>query len=288
MGTKFTIELTEVSEASPERLVIAPYDQEDVEAHDHHFFELVYITGGSTWHTRNGQSSMVREGDYFIIDYGSIHSYQRSSGLTLLNCLFLPEIIDETMTGCLTLDTLMQGCLIRYYSPTLVHSSANRIFHDDDGRVLGLMRGMLEEYHRKEAGYAEIFRCRLIEILLIMLRSLLPREMKRPKNETIRLVIDYVDRSYHEAVTLGTFCGEYHFNLQYISRLFKQETGMTFRDYLQKVRIEKSCELLGASTMSITEIAQQVGYGDAKFFTRIFKRKMKTSPREYRRIITNY
>ena len=54
-------------------------------------------------------------------------------------------------------------------------------------------------------------------------------------------------------------------------------------EYLQKIRIEKCCELLAGSEMSIQEIAHSVGYEDAKFFQQVFKRMVKMSPREYRR-----
>ena len=59
---------------------------------------------------------------------------------------------------------------------------------------------------------------------------------------------------------------------------------MTFTDYLQKLRIEKSCELLAGSDMRIAEIAQAVGYEDIKFFNRLFKRTLGMPPREYRRV----
>ena len=69
-------------------------------------------------HTLNGKTSRIQEGDYFIVDYGSMHSYQDSQDFMLINCLFLPEIVDDTLRGCQSFEKLMQGCLIRYDSPT--------------------------------------------------------------------------------------------------------------------------------------------------------------------------
>ena len=81
------------------------------------------------------------------------------------------------------------------------------------------------------------------------------------------------------------FCQEHHFSLQYISRKFKQETGITFREYLQKIRIEKSCVLLAGSDLRISEIASAVGYDDIKFFNSMFKKLVMMSPREYRKLM---
>lgn len=57
---------------------------------------------------------------------------------------------------------------------------------------------------------------------------------------------------------------------------------MTFRDYLQKVRIKKACELLEKTDKTIAEIANIVGYSDPAFFYQIFKKEMTVTPREYR------
>lgn len=283
MEKQYILDLEQVG-SNVEKLIMMPYRQEDMESHSHHFFELVYVTGGTVVHTLNDVSGSLNAGDYFIIDYGSVHRYTRSRDFTLINCLFLPDIIDDALSGCRSFDDLIKGCLIRYYTPALHQTTANRIFHDGDGRILALLLGMQEEYQEKRAGYPEILRCRLIEILILTLRSVVRPVKPVSKNSAVLDVISYVDANYREALTLGRFCEEHHFSLQYISRRFKQDTGLTFRDYLQKVRIEKSCALLAGSDMRISEIAQAVGYGDIKFFNLLFKKLLSLSPREYRKL----
>lgn len=188
------------------------------------------------------------------------------------------------MTGCRSLDELLHGCLIRYYTSIPGETPVNRIFHDEDGRIKQLILGMLEEYEEKKEGYAEVFRCRLIELLILTLRKGIHEKPKHPKHRAVLEVIQYVDRNYQNYINLGMFCRQYHYTLSYISRIFRQETGLSFREYLQKVRIEKSCELLAGSDMRIGEIAQTVGYEDKKFFNRIFKKIVKMTPREYRNL----
>lgn len=284
MDKAATIHIREVSKEEQERLVMMPYRQTDMESHTHDFFELVYVVKGTAVHTLNSAEGMLTEGDYFIVDYGSVHSYSRSSDFTLINCIFLPEVIDETLTGCRSLDELLHGCLIRYYTSIPGETSVDRIFHDENGRIKQLIMGMLEEYEEKEEGYAEVFRCRLIELLILTLRKGIHEKQKHPKHRAVLDVIQYVDRNYQDYVNLGAFCRQYHYSLSYISRIFRQETGLSFREYLQKVRIEKSCRLLAGSDMRIGEIAQAVGYEDKKFFNSVFKRIVKMTPREYRNL----
>lgn len=69
-----------------------------------------------------------------------------------------------------------------------------------------------------------------------------------------------------------------------LKRRFKQATGTTLIDYLQNLRIEEAKRLLEQGEMPVDEISFAVGYEDASFFRRIFKRRTSLTPREYRRM----
>lgn len=278
------MEIQQIAADDSEKLVMMNFEQDDVESHDHHFFELAYVTGGSAEHTLNGKRGSLEAGDYFIMDYGSVHRYENCREFTLINCLFLPEVIDETLCGCRSLEALLQGCLIRYYRMALGAVWADRIFHDEDGRIGQLLLGMVEEYREKGLGSEEIFRCRLTEILILTLRKLAQPQKSRPESEVVIKLLKYVDASYKEKLTLKDFCGRQHYSLSYVSRRFKQETGMTFREYLQKVRVEKCCELLAGSDMTVSRAAEAVGYEDMQFFHEVFRKYLHMTPKEYRRL----
>lgn len=284
MKKEYTLEQSEIGLKDSDKLVVMPYAQDDMGIHDHHFFELVYITGGSAVHTLNDVKGKVRRGDYFIVDYGSVHSYTDCRDFTLINCLFLPEIIDDTLAGCHSFDTLMRVCLVRYYKQYFGLTPVNRIFRDEEGRILELLSGIQREYVEKRVGYTEIFRCRLMELLILTMRSIVHEDRQKPRSTAILEAIHFLDRNYADRSVLGKFCQEHHYSLQYISRRFKQETGMTALEYLQKVRIEKSCELLAGSDLRIQEIARMAGYEDVQFFSSVFRRLLNMSPREYRRM----
>jgi len=279
-----TMEMRQIAADASERLVMMNFAQEDMESHDHRFFELAYVTGGSADHTLNESHGRLKAGDYFIMDYGSVHRYENCRDFTLINCLFLPEVIDETLRDCHSLDALLQGCLIRYYRMTLGEVWADRIFHDEDGRIGHLLAGMVEEYEKKLLGSAEIFRCRLTEILILTLRMLVQPKKQYPESTVMTELIRYVDAGYKEKLTLQDFCKRQHYSLSYVSRRFRQETGMTFREYLQKVRMEKCCELLAGSDMPVSEAAAAVGYEDMQFFHEVFRKYLHMTPKEYRRL----
>lgn len=272
-----------------EKLRVSPFHQDDVVPHAHSFFEMVYVTGGKAVHTLNGKEELVQKGDYFIVDYGSIHSYTNCQQLELINCLFLPEVLDETLAESRSFDEILKVCLIRYYKKYVGLTPANRIFHDEEGCIFTLIAGIQKEYEEKEVGYTEIFRCRLQEILILTMRKIVNEKKDRKVREnqqspaTVQ-VLQYLKLHYQERAVLSCFCQEYHYSLQYISRHFKQETGVTVSDWLQKIRIEKSCELLAGSDCRIQDAARAVGYEDVKFFNELFRRFLDMTPREYRKM----
>lgn len=266
-----------------QKLVMMRYQQHDFKEHDHHFFELAYITSGTAEHTLNGNRSILKPNDFFFIDLGSYHSFENSKNLELINCLFVPEFIDETLQGCESLDALLHSSMIRYSKLTVGQTWADRIFHDESGKIGTLLSEMVNEYENKQLGSNEIFRCHLKEILILTLRMLVqPTQVY--SDSVINEVITFVNKHYQDALTLQTFCEQTHYNLSYISRRFKQETGMTFREYVQKIRIEKACELLSGSDMTVSEISRAVGYDDIQFFHSVFKRLLHMTPKEYKKL----
>ena len=145
----------------------------------------------------------------------------------------------------------------------------------------------MEEYERREIGYQEIFRGKLLEILLIRLRKVVQKKAlvsvrSHEKSALVLEAINYLEKNYRNKAPLSRFCEEKHYSIPYISRKFKKETELTFLEYLQKVRIRKSCELLIGSEMLIPEVANQVGYDDIKYFHQIFHKIVGMTPGEYR------
>lgn len=282
-----TMLLEEFAANAADKILVRLFEQEDVYTHDHNCFELAYVVEGSAVQTLNGEKQTVRQGTYFIIDYGSKHNYRECRNFKLINCLFKPEMVDAALVNCRSFDELMRVCMIRYYKQYFGLTPVNRIFQDEDGKVLNLLRGMQEEYENQNIGYEEIFKGRLLEILILSVRKVVKQcavvsGERLAKSEVVQEVVRYLETNYMDKAVLSNFCEKYHYSLQYVSRRFKQETGMTALAYLQKIRIEKSCALLAGGS-SVQESAYLVGYEDIKFFRRVFRKTVGMTPVEYRK-----
>ncbi len=93
---------------------------------------------------------------------------------------------------------------------------------------------------------------------------------------------EYIKENYSQNLSINYLCEQVHLSQSYLSNIFKAQTGNTCMEYLKKVRIEKSKELLKETDMRVYEIANTVGYNDYKYFVSQFKKIVGTSPKEYR------
>lgn len=92
----------------------------------------------------------------------------------------------------------------------------------------------------------------------------------------------YIEENYHKDISLDDISRKVDISPYYFSKLFKEETGENFIEYLTNIRIEKAKNLLVHSDMNIKNICVDTGYSDPNYFSRIFKKQVGVTPSEYR------
>lgn len=98
----------------------------------------------------------------------------------------------------------------------------------------------------------------------------------------VELLQQYIKKHLAEDLTLTCLSRTFHFNSSYLSRLFKQETGVNLSDYILSCRIEAAKYKLGNTDMKINEIAVSIGYDSLHSFSRLFHNSTGMSPHDYR------
>jgi two-component system, response regulator YesN len=99
---------------------------------------------------------------------------------------------------------------------------------------------------------------------------------------SIQHAIKLIELRYWDDLSLGELAREVGISKFHLSRRFKEETGVTFRGYLLRVRLERAKALLSRKHASITEVAYSVGFGDLPRFDKLFKRYTGLTPSTYR------
>jgi len=102
-------------------------------------------------------------------------------------------------------------------------------------------------------------------------------------NHVIREALYFIGKNYNGNITVERVAQCVDKSKNYFSYLFKKEIGMSFIEYLNKVRIEKAKELLDTTSCMTYEISELVGYSDYKYFSSVFKKLQGVSPTQYRK-----
>jgi AraC-like DNA-binding protein len=148
-----------------------------------------------------------------------------------------------------------------------------------------LFQSLTREAGEKRPGHEAMVRLRLMEAILLLYRARRGTERARdgaPLRFHLAEVQRFLQERFADELTLPGIAARYGLNPSYFSRLFHKEAGVSLVAYINRLRIQRSCQLLKRTRISILEIALSVGYNNISHFNRYFRRIMGMSPREYR------
>lgn len=260
-----------------------------IEPHTHDYFELVFVLSGRTEQIIGSNHYIIGSGDYYLIDIGQDHEYRRIAEreMPIINVLFSPRLIDAGSLPSDNFNSVMRHRLLNFDPAQLSRTPAGTIFHDHDGEVRAKFNRINEAYRLQRPGYREYIRAELLTILITMLQSVSKPVSDAPQREFVRWLAEYAESNYAQQLSLSELSRSISYSLPYVSKCFHSETGLTFSEYLQKVRVTQSCSLLCETELPVEEICGLVGYSNTAFFHRIFRKLIGTTPLEYRKLNRN-
>ncbi len=102
------------------------------------------------------------------------------------------------------------------------------------------------------------------------------------RTDLISMIQKYVDEHFSDPdFSLERLGSDLKYNKKYLSTVFKRHVGVGIVEYLHTVRIQHACTMLRQGFTSVSDVALRCGYPDAQYFSKVFKRRMTLSPREY-------
>ena len=269
-----------------------PYDFEkqilskkspDTIYHCHPELEIIYVTKGSAIVHINSERFESREGDIFLIQPTSLHAIYSHKDQELFSTSFR---IHLDYLGRSQIDSFSQ----RYIQPlhsghfclTPQISPGDKAYDQIQSCLLSLF-SILEE---KGIYYDLLIKSKLYELLHLLFKY---RYVNRhytddtyQKYQKIKEVICYLEQHYAEPIHIEQLAATFGYSKNHFMSIFKQHTGASCMDYLLQLRLEKSCEKLVQTNLSIQEIASQVGFTNLSNFNRQFKQHYHLTPRQYR------
>ena len=235
--------------------------------HTHNHVELFYIIGGKGQFLINDQLYPVNTNHLVIINPNVIHTEVSLNAQPLeyivLGVDGIELSISDTSNG--------QFCILDHFESLDMASC---------------LRNILREMEMKQPGYEDVCQA-FMEILIIrLMRSTglsLPSETSAVStNRQCAAVRRYIDLHFKEARTLEQLAEEGHMNKFYLSHAFKREYGVSPINYMISRRIEESKYLLAETDLSMSQIAQLLGFSSLSYFSQVFHRTQNISPKEYR------
>ena len=256
--------------------------------HWHEYLEIALCLEGRGKFMFGRRAHPVEPGDIFLVDNSHPHVALPDAGgsLRLLLVLFRPELVAGP--GCRAFDSGYLAPFRSAQDPTLERIPAAT-------PLAAELTPILHELAFVSARHAPDDR-HLLDALLRLVLGVLVRNSPNPtddagradaaRREQIRPVLSYVEAHCRERVTLDEVAEVVHLSPSRVRHVFRDVSGVGFKEYATRVRLAEAKRLLLATDLSVAEVAHSVGYTNVHQFYTVFHRYSSLLPAQYRRYYT--
>lgn len=251
-------------------------------AHYHKEVEVVFVAKGQLVIQVNQSTYTLCAGDLLIIGGHHIHTYIKDSKLempTYYMLIFDWNYLDDLNKHMTRLPYLAPLFLDTHYIASI-----------DNKDLYNAFSRLHQEYKHPTIGREIMIVSQLYYIIATCAKSLdmthtTPVDLKRLQktHSLIYAVNTLIYNHYMEDITLDLVAENAGYSTYHFTRIFKKETGFTFKEYLNNFRIHKAVEYLSNPSLSMTDIALSCGFGSIKSFNRNFKAIKGMTPSQYKK-----
>lgn len=236
--------------------------------HSHDCTELFYVTDGEGWLCTDEETVPLKK-NCFVIVNPKVHHTERSSDINKMHYIVLG--IDN-----LQFHFEKEGNFLPFRIFNL--SSQQEI-------ILPLLETILDELKKKLPSHEEICQ-HYLSILLLQLQRHTGQEFFISTPTTIPYECEkakaYIEDHFRDPITLDQLAELTHWDKFYFVHQFSKAYKIAPINFLLKLRVEHSKQLLRTTDYSVTQIAESSGFSSQNYFSQIFKKNLGVSPREYR------
>ncbi len=246
--------------------------------HWHEFSELLYLVKGSINIHVSGETYTMREGQFILINGTEIHGINRTEEGNLMIVLQFDERFFNLIPD-------LKKLHFRRNLFTQDQTKFPQLFD----HITNLLKRIVWEYNKQPKGFRYQLASLLYEILaeFIRLDYFVDKDVKTSHqdyiHERIAQILSYINNHYMEDLSLKAIALNEHISYYYLSRMFKEITSISFREYLTTIRLKKAQEELEKSKESLLNIALRNGFSNSKSFFEAFRKSYGMTPGEYRR-----
>lgn len=244
--------------------------------HHHIEYELFYLKNGRAIFGIEDQEFKLYPGDFLFINPGVTH-YAKSAGegevYNYVAMVFDISLLGKPGDPC---RQFFENIRIKRFV-TMPKEISEKLVQATD---------LVE---KKSEGYEIVVKSVLYDIISFVITSgqyevvSLIENKKTYNISAIETALNFIKEHFRENICLEDLLGLTNYSKSHFIRLFKEHTGYNFVDYINKYRIEKTCLDLIYTDKNVTEVATENGFNNVQYYSRTFKKYMKTTPKQYRK-----
>lgn len=269
--------------------ILSKYDRSSFIWHWHEEIELTFILNGKMDYIINETAYSLKKGEGLFGNSNTLHMGKSCdmSDCRYISITFHPRLLYG-----------YEGSIIKtkYVNP-IINSNVSAIHMTDDSLWKITILDEIENIYKLYINNDKMFEIKIIESIYKIWITIYENNITKfnaisksniKDIERIKKIISFINENYRKKITLDEIAGCINICKSECCRFFKKHMKESLFDYLLDYRIERSLILLKDSNYNITEIAYAVGFSNAAYYSKIFKRKMLCTPREYRKKIMEY
>ena len=250
----------------------------EMNLHWHSEFEVVRVLQGELRLYLNNVEYDMTAGEIAFVGSGILHRAQPR------DCVYECVVFDLNLLAKNSV-----GRVASYVRPLLSAEVENRPVAGDV--ALREIVDTLFETLKNEENYFELTAFSAIAALVHSLyttgrvKTGEQRVRTGHKRQVMLALLDWIEQNYTDRITLEQLAQVARADSKYLCRFFKEYTGNSPIDYINRLRVERACLCMAEGDGNITEAALDNGFNDISYFCKIFKRYKGVTPREYRRML---
>ena len=253
--------------------------------HSHNFIEIACVIQGTCTNYIQNSSIEMQEGDVCIIAPGTKHAISAfTDDCILFNILLRTSTFETAFFGVLNESDILSDFFIH----TLYHSPGHPylLFRAENDHELFNYIGYAYHESIRNRQYKNRMIISVINaFFIILLRNhgadvILPDSSENNDDNTI-LVLKYIQEHYN-TLSLSELAGFFNYSERQLQRIIKNSTGMSFSENIQRLKLRQAARMLQNPDLSISFIAEELGYTDPSNFRHMFKKYYNMTPTEYR------
>ncbi|XEC95740.1 helix-turn-helix domain-containing protein [Paenibacillus tarimensis] len=255
--------------------------------HWHQCCEFMLVHEGQGAVVLNQNTFEIQRGMFFFFQPYQLHQVYAEVSPEV------PYVRSIFYADPLLIERQLRAFPARYSRFRTLLQSPNRVGAFDLGAGIRDMERVFEQYEQAAKG-GKGEDAEEITLLFLQMINLLPEPEAGSSGEAYggvdrrtprysEIAMRWIEEHYHEEISLERLAEETHLSPNYLSRVFRQETGSSITDYMTARRIKQACRLLETTDRSVEQVGSDVGFANISYFIQLFKRVVGTTPLKYRR-----